>query len=642
MTQREASPDLGRLFCDLVMKGGITSGVVYPAAVAGLARRYRLRSIGGASAGAIAAAAAAAAEHGRQKHGSEAGFRRLEGLAAELGRAPPGDRRGHSLLFHLFAPTRRSRPLFDALAGMLNRRTVAARVALGLWGLLRSFPLTVALGLVLLLACAAPLCAALASPGASAWAWLWGVPALAALIVAAALGVLLVTARRALALLARVLSEQDFGLCTGRREDGGSPFALTDWLHGLLQELAGESAGTPLTFGDLRRLRFAETPGDDGVVLRLMTTCLTLGRPYTLPIGERLYFDPAELSRYFPAEVVAWMERQSWRPRGKEDEQADAFAAGRRVDGIARPLLPIPEPDDFPVLVAVRMSLSFPLLLSAIPLHRYGVRREQDPSAAGRPAWTPSMERLVFTDGGVCSNLPIHLFDSPMPRWPTFGINLRDDLAPGAAEADRVVSPDRGRRYQGERYEIGGDASLGAVASFLGAIVQTMQNWRDMLQRAAPGFRERVYTVRHTSEEGGLNLDMPPAAIARMAESGARAAAAITGDYLAPAGTPPAADDWEYHRWVRLRLLLPTLRTFLGELSTAARAEAPSPTVEELLVGAPPPMGRSHELNQASRAASWALLEELAAGSEALEEEGPDLERTAPRPQGELRVTPRF
>ena len=51
--------------CDLVLKGGITSGIVYPSAIAKLASHYRLRSIGGASAGAIAAAAAAAAEFGR-------------------------------------------------------------------------------------------------------------------------------------------------------------------------------------------------------------------------------------------------------------------------------------------------------------------------------------------------------------------------------------------------------------------------------------------------------------------------------------------------------------------------------------------------------------------------------------------------
>ena len=55
--------------CDVVMKGGITSGVVYPHAICELARAYRLVSIGGTSAGAIAAVGAAAAEYGRDDGG---------------------------------------------------------------------------------------------------------------------------------------------------------------------------------------------------------------------------------------------------------------------------------------------------------------------------------------------------------------------------------------------------------------------------------------------------------------------------------------------------------------------------------------------------------------------------------------------
>ena len=55
--------------CDVVMKGGITSGVVYPHALCELARTYRFVNVGGTSAGAIAAAAAAAAEHGRDAGG---------------------------------------------------------------------------------------------------------------------------------------------------------------------------------------------------------------------------------------------------------------------------------------------------------------------------------------------------------------------------------------------------------------------------------------------------------------------------------------------------------------------------------------------------------------------------------------------
>ncbi len=55
----------------MVMKGGITSGVVYPLAVTKLAERFVFKNIGGTSAGAIAAAATAAAELGRDTGGFE-------------------------------------------------------------------------------------------------------------------------------------------------------------------------------------------------------------------------------------------------------------------------------------------------------------------------------------------------------------------------------------------------------------------------------------------------------------------------------------------------------------------------------------------------------------------------------------------
>jgi hypothetical protein len=58
---------------DIVMKGGITSGVVYPLTACELAQVYRFKNIGGTSAGAIAAAAVAAAEYGRN-HGTGESF----------------------------------------------------------------------------------------------------------------------------------------------------------------------------------------------------------------------------------------------------------------------------------------------------------------------------------------------------------------------------------------------------------------------------------------------------------------------------------------------------------------------------------------------------------------------------------------
>jgi predicted acylesterase/phospholipase RssA len=630
--------DLGRVFCDLVMKGGITSGVVYPSAIARLAAKYRLRNIGGASAGAIAAGAAAAAEYRRQTDPAhpDIGFERLGGLGAELGKPPAGSTSTHSRLFHLFAPTALSRPLFSVLAGMLNRRSWMARIGFGVLALLRAFPGALLVGLVLWGLALTPLVAGITG---DALHWLLGgaTSLLAAVAVTAftAVVVLGFALYRSLGYFARVMHEQEFGLCTGMREPGSQePAALTEWLYELFQTISGKPTSAPLTFGDLRDVKFGAAAGQPGIVLRVLTTCLTAGRPYTLPIEERLFFDPADLARFFPSEVVAWMTGHTWAQRDGRDAEADALARDHTQDGQPGSLLPIPAPDDFPVIVAVRMSLSFPILLSAVPFYRLSVKKDGD-------KWSPYLERLCFTDGGVCSNLPIHLFDSPIPAWPTFAINLRDDLPEGSPDSARVVPPNRGKSYQGDRYTISRGPNLGATISFLAAIVDTMQNWRDMLQRAAPGSRERVFTVRHTKDEGGLNLDMKPEAIAKMAQSGTLAADRIDATFRPAAGTPPVDDDWQYHRWVRLRLLLPVLREFLAGIESATHASGARPSVEDFLTIVPPPMVRSYELNTASRKAAWDLLDKLGQASTGVPP-GADFERTGPRPEGTLRVTPTF
>src|SRR5947209_179776 len=99
--------------CDLVMKGGVTSGVVYPGAVLELSRRYRFERLGGTSAGAVAAAMAAAAEYARQRSGTLA----LSGVQDVV-----GDLRKPGFFVSLFAPTEEARPLLA-----LALRTAAAR-----------------------------------------------------------------------------------------------------------------------------------------------------------------------------------------------------------------------------------------------------------------------------------------------------------------------------------------------------------------------------------------------------------------------------------------------------------------------------------------------------------------------------------
>src|SRR5581483_1167641 len=104
LPSRQAMPPMQE--CDLIMKGGITSGIVYPPAILRLQERYRFRNVGGASAGAIAAAFAAAAEYGRDR----GGFEKLEARRRELSTG--------TFLRDLFQPTARTGPLFDAAYGL--------------------------------------------------------------------------------------------------------------------------------------------------------------------------------------------------------------------------------------------------------------------------------------------------------------------------------------------------------------------------------------------------------------------------------------------------------------------------------------------------------------------------------------------
>ena len=251
--------------CDLVMKGGITSGVVYPQAVCEIARDYRLRNIGGTSAGAIAAAAAAAAELGRAADGF-----------AELAAIPNWIGHGENLQ-SLFQPQRQTRPLFRLLLAALVRGwtrpfRVFVAVVIG-------FPLATALGLApgLLLLIAA----VVSGRGALL------VVAVACAIVLLLLGfvttVLLAIARR----LMRTVPDNYFGLCSGNSPPQAEVQALTPWLADELDRLARGDATRiePLTFGEL----WSGPPGEQlmsgerWVNLEMMTTNLTNRRPERLP-----------------------------------------------------------------------------------------------------------------------------------------------------------------------------------------------------------------------------------------------------------------------------------------------------------------------------------------------------------------------
>ena len=453
-------------YCDVVLTGGVTDGVVYPWAVLELAREYRFKNIGGTSVGAMAAALTAAAEYAR-RYGSLAGFNEvLLKLPRKLGE----DINGNARLFSLFQPEKSTqrlfglfvslfkpdsgktdqnayrRPWLQALKTGKKSRSVRfvlavlrtrkkcrfcsfvlerlfANLTCGLckhvWTVLRAYRYPAATGVLFGLLV-----------GIAVW-WHWHADSVFAhvnMVVVSALpwAVLLVLVCIGIALyrdLTYGLVNNGFGLCTGYRNETTQPGqqSLVEWLHEGIQGAAGKPLDQPLTFKDLwdapggpvvpTMPRSGRTRKSRSIDLRMVTTNLTHGRPYGLPLEDqtsRLFFKRDELRPYFPDTVLDYLVEHSL-PYVCRVPGADPDPRNVPVD-----LRELPA-GELPIVVATRLSLSFPVLFSAVPLWAI----DHEPALENR-----RLRRCWFSDGGICSNFPIHLFDSAIPGWPTFGISL--------------------------------------------------------------------------------------------------------------------------------------------------------------------------------------------------------------------------
>ncbi|HXQ17634.1 MAG TPA: hypothetical protein VN814_23705, partial [Caulobacteraceae bacterium] len=150
---------LGSPECDLILKGGLTSGVVYPYAILEIAKKYRLRSVGGTSVGAIAAGFAAAAEFARRS-GCPQGFIRLQercdALPARLSSLFQPDPALRVLYEAGFAMTKKDRKVLNVLWAVRGLIAVGAGLGAGIY---------LVLTWVIALAFNEPLWGASATPG---------------------------------------------------------------------------------------------------------------------------------------------------------------------------------------------------------------------------------------------------------------------------------------------------------------------------------------------------------------------------------------------------------------------------------------------------------------------------------------------
>jgi hypothetical protein len=476
--------------------------------------------------------------------------------------------------------------------------------------------------------------------------------------------------------------------------------ALTPWLADQIDLFAGAATPigerAPLTFGDLWRGPPAATgiDGDAGVAapepvdqeqsddparewlrLEMMTTNLTNRRAERLPWAtEAFYFDPSQFRKLFPERVVRWMIEHP-----PPEPTTDAERRDRLVrNALMRPRRPFPAAADLPVIVATRMSLSFPLLLSAIPLWTFDMSRQKNQEAfkawrkwtREEPAWPealddptrreevarrvgrPEPETCWFSDGGISSNFPIHFFDAPLPRWPTFGVNLRPfhpDHGRQADERENVWMPQSNSggilewwyRFPRRAKRLGLiDRRLPAFAS---AVVRTMQNRVDETQMRLPGYRDRVVHIGHTKDEGGMNLTMEPADILRLTARG-RAAALELLDHYARPPADPNAPSWPNHRWVRYRSTMAAVEGLLRAIAvglSAALDHAGDLAYADLIVRAreePPPSYRWERVEQRdfARTATTRLTE----FDTWTQSQNQTFAEGAPRPAPEARIVP--
>ena len=443
--------------------------------------------------------------------------------------------------------------LYGVAMAALGKSGLRQRLAI-LTALVSGFPLASLAGLVpggLLFACL--LVAAEPSP-------LRMVGLLAAVVVAF-VGVLLGILVAGVAKIAAV-PENGWGLCTGMTEPSNSALpALVPWLAARLDQIAGKPSGSPLTFGDLE---------GRGVTLRMISTNLTNGRPYTLPFGEHthFYFKDSELMRFFPAYVVDWMKKNPGKP------------GSRAVEDQGLSLLP--DAKDLPVIVAIRMSLSFPFLFCPVPF--YGVDFEFGPKDPATQK--PIPEPCFFIDGGLTSNFPLNLFDKPLPRWPTFGINLRDIDQRHKQQIYIACNNQGGLEEWWTRFDQ--NKGLGGLASFLMLMFDTSRNWRDNLQLSVPGYRDRVVHIGlDPHSEGGLNLDMPDSVIQVLTARGQAAGGAILSRYNPTANfprNPQCIVGIDNQKWVRFRSFLELFEETVLSIGDAIPYQAAGePTYEDFL-----------------------------------------------------------
>jgi predicted acylesterase/phospholipase RssA len=643
--------------CDLVMQGGVASGVVYPPVILKLKEYYRFCNIGGTSAGAIAAVGAAAAEFNREN----GGFKQLESMSGWLGQ--------DKNLRNLFQPSAETKPLMvlvDAIFPPYQAPQQTESKPNNFQSLFQIFTR-------LLLS------------------WLTNYPGLSLIaILGAVIGVILfaLLPLAVLGLIAFFTSEvvhysliikfipillgiiggwlgyqiggvvdafiklpaNFYGICRGH--DDTVQNVLIDWMSDNFNQTAGLKKDEPFTFGHMQNK--ASQNGQDAVInLKMITSNLSQGRPYLMPDNLKGFlFKEDEMRKLFPNYIVDHLLTYADKVQNPV-VQKDLLPAGYHF---------LPDEEYLPVVVAMRLSLSFPILLSAIPLYTIKPSVLKAQHGSNQPLQESDLQKNWFSDGGICDNFPIEFFDIWLPTQPTFGISLTSVPADAFEGKQNLASTltrpgnDQIKQLKPDIFSVPVPNNLDilprsvpdvylpkandppnsqwqqleGVVQFLSAILGTGLGWYRTLQTNLPSYRDRIVQIRLSEAEGGLHLNMPQDVIEGMVIKGSQAA-----DLLIP-GPDPDKFNFASHEWVRYRVLMAKLEYNFEKM----RETLQDPALREPLIqpdnDCPYPPPNNVWLTEADE-----RLKELESLLDSWQKGTPDLFRKdEPQPETVLRVTP--
>ena len=163
----------------------------------------------------------------------------------------------------------------------------------------------------------------------------------------------------------------------------------------------------------------------------------------------------------------------------------------------------------------------------------------------------------------------------------------------------------------------------------------------DNLQTSAPGYRDRVAHIALTSEEGGLNLNMPPEIQKTLADYGTEAAQRIIDHFIKGVDNGrPVRTTWDNHRWIRYRSTMALLGEFLSDFShSIAKPQSGDRSYIELIRRKEQEEPRSYRLNAHQREVAEPVTNRVAALGSDMDD---SMRAGQPKPEPALRIRPSF